>query len=178
MNTLIKNLTISSLLYALIQVSPASAATLVNNSENTCLANSVACKSAVAVLNSIDSSTQVSASTNFFDSQLQSKKEIYAENSSVKVHGNCDTQTHKTTTPLSQIVADLSGGDKFGNVLFSIDSSDAKIVSESKDAFDYDMISQSDLSNCHVGEVPIPTAGWLFASALLSFITFSNRRRA
>ncbi len=178
MNILIKNLTISALLYALIQVSPASAATLVNNSENTCLANSVACKSAVAVFNSIDSSAQVSASTNFFDFQLQSKKEIYVENSSVKVHGNCDTQIHKTTAPLSQIVAELSGGEKFGNVLFSIESSDAKIVLENKDALDYDMISQSDVSNCHVGEVPIPKAGWLFASALLSFIIFSNRRRA
>ena len=178
MNAPIKNLTRFALLYALIQVLPASAFALDNNSENTCQANSVACKSAVAVLNSIDSSAKVSDSTNFFDFQLQSKKEIYAENSSVKVHGNCDTQTHKITTPLSQIVADLSGEEEFGNALFYIESSDAKIVSERKDAFDYDMISQSDVSNCRVGEVPIPTAGWLFASALLSFIIFSNRRRA
>lgn len=178
MKTHIKNLTTSALLYALIQIAPAMAESAEHNSEHACLAGSVACKSVVAVLNAIDNNAEISTSKKFFDFQMPTQKEIYAETSSAKTHTSCGTQAHKTSTPLSQIIAGLSGGEKFGNVLFAIESSDAKIIPDAKGGVDYDMISQSDVLSCHVDEVPIPTAGWLFASALLGFITFSNKRRA
>jgi hypothetical protein len=174
-----KNLAISSLLLSLTQIYSAQAALAVSQTEHICQDNSIACKNLVTVLNSIDNNTHannketISASVLAF--QLQTKKEIYAENTLPKANGNCDGATYQSLNRESNIGSTIN---TFGNTLFPLESLDGKFLSADKSNADYDIISQSDVQNCNVGEVPVPTAGWLFASALVAFITFSNRRRA
>ena len=74
--------------------------------------------------------------------------------------------------------ADLKKGESFTNIFDIFKASDLAQASEIKKGLDFDRISDATVTNCPINEVPIPAAGWLFASALLGFITFSNRHRA
>lgn len=74
--------------------------------------------------------------------------------------------------------ADLKKGESFTNIFDIFIAPDLAQASEIKKGLDFDMISDATITNCPINEVPIPAAGWLFASALLGFITFSNRHRA
>ena len=97
----------------------------------------------------------------------------------IKVSKDCSAQviTRPITAISSQLFVDLNKGDLFpGEQVFK--STDLPNVSKLKESLDYDAISDANITNCRVNEVPIPAAGWLFASALLGFITFTNRHRA
>ena len=72
----------------------------------------------------------------------------------------------------------LNQDESFTNIFDIFKASDLAQASEIKKGLDFDMISDATITNCPINEVPIPAAGWLFASALLGFITFSNRHRA
>jgi hypothetical protein len=175
----LKNLILLALMLILTQILSAQAALTASQTEHICQDNSVACKNFVTVLNSIDNNTlaskkeTISASVLAF--QLQTKKEIYAENTLPKANGNCDGATYQSLNRESNVGSTIN---TFSNTLFSLESLDGKFLSADKSNADYDIISQSDVQNCNVDEVPVPTAGWLFGSALVAFITFSNRRRA
>lgn len=97
----------------------------------------------------------------------------------IKVSKDCSAQviTRPITAISSQLFVDLNKGDLFpGEQVFK--STDLPNASKLKESLDYDAISDANIANCRVNEVPIPAAGWLFASALLGFITFTNRHRA
>lgn len=97
----------------------------------------------------------------------------------VKVSKDCSTQTITRPTPAvsSQLFVDLNKGDLFpGEQVFKV--ADLPNASKIKESLNYDAISDANMTNCRVNEVPIPAAGWLFATALFGFITFSNRHRA
>ena len=101
---------------------------------------------------------------------------------SAKSSNDCSVQVSKNTAPeieiWNQILVDLNKGESLTNVFDVFKASNLAATSELKDNLDYDTISEVDIQNCNINEVPIPAAGWLFASALLGFITFSNRHRA
>ena len=99
---------------------------------------------------------------------------------SVKTNNECNAQVNKNPAPAlwNQILVDLNKGESLTNIFDVFIASDLTTTSELKNNLDYDTISEVDIQNCNINEVPIPAAGWLFASALLGFITFSNRHRA
>ncbi len=96
-----------------------------------------------------------------------------------KPHNDCNAQDNKKTIPAlwNQILVDLNKGESITNVFDVFKASDLATAAELRGSLDYDTISAADIQNCNINEVPIPAAGWLFASALLGFITFSNRHR-
>ena len=98
---------------------------------------------------------------------------------SLKTNNNCSAQINKKPlhTLWSQILVDLNKDESLTNVFDAFQASDLPVASELKDNLDYDTIADADMHSCNVDEVPIPAAGWLFVSAILGFITFSNRRR-
>ena len=152
----IKNLTTLAIIYSLIQVLPVSAEVVFKNSSADCQFEGVICKAKNVGAN-IAGNRYVSS----------------------KMHSNCSAKTYKKPTPApwSEILSDLSKGESLTNAFYVFEASDLTIASSEKDNLDYDTISDIDAQNCNVDEVPIPAAGWLFASALLGFITFSNRHR-
>ena len=97
-----------------------------------------------------------------------------------KTRSDCKAQDNKKTTSArwNQMLVDLSKGESITNILDIFKASDLSAASELSISLDYDVMSDADIQNCNINEVPIPAAGWLFASALLGFITFSNRHRA
>ena len=98
---------------------------------------------------------------------------------SVANSNECSAQPNKKsfTAAWSQVLVDFNKGESFNNVFDVFKKSDLNAPNELPDNVDYDSISQLDSQNCNINEVPIPAAGWLFASALLGFITYSNRHR-
>lgn len=179
MKTHLKNLVALTITLSLSHSFSALADLATPHLEQTCQAESVACKNIVAVLNSIDYSAPAKANESinkgFLDFKLPAKQQIYAENTLKKEKGNCDAFARQSsygqnnTNPTS---------NTFGAALMPLESSEVSFFSPDKINVDYDKISQSSVRNCNVDVVPAPTAGWLFASALIAFITFSNRRRA
>jgi hypothetical protein len=99
-------------------------------------------------------------------------------NSAVQADCGNQIQTKLTDAPWTQLFVDLNKGQSLTNAIYTFQASDDNLVMETKSAMDYDTISNIDVQTCHVDEVPVPAAGWLFVSALIGFITFSNRRRA
>ena len=133
---IIKSLIFTAIIYSLIQVLPAMAATPIQNMVN---------NAPVLIKVSKDCSAQVIA------------RPIAAVS--------------------SQLFVDLNKGDLFpGEQVFK--STDLPNASKLKENLDYDAISDANVTNCRVNEVPIPAAGWLNTSSLAGFITFSNRLRA
>jgi len=153
----IKNLTTLAIIYSLIQVLPVSAGVVFKNSSADCQSDGVICNIKNAAGNQADN-----------------------RYISSKTHGDCSAKTYKKPTPepWSEIFSDFNKGESLTNAFYVFEASDLTIASSEKDNLDYDTISDLDAQNCNVDEVPIPAAGWLFASALLGFITFSNRHRA
>ena len=153
----IKNLITIGIVYSLIQVLPASAGVLMLNSGANCQSKGFIC-----------------------DAGTTSESQASDKHASLKSNNNCSAQINKKSlhTPWSQILVDLNKDESLTNVFDAFQSSDLPVVSELKDNLDYDTISNADIKRCNVDEVPIPAAGWLFVSALLGFITFSNRHRA
>ena len=97
----------------------------------------------------------------------------------IKVSKDCSAQViaRPGNAVSSQLFVDLNKGNLFlGEQVFK--STDLPNASKLKESLDYDAISDANVTNCRLNEVPIPAAGWLFASALLGFISFSNRHRA
>ena len=97
----------------------------------------------------------------------------------IKVSKDCSAQVITRPIPAvsSQLFVDLNKSELLsGDQVFKV--TDLPNASKLKESLDYDAISDAYITNCRVNEVPIPAAGWLFASALLGFITFSNRHRA
>jgi hypothetical protein len=97
-----------------------------------------------------------------------------------KTSSNCSAEINKkpTTTARSPLLVDFNVSASLSNVFDVLQGSDLAMTSQIKEDLNYDKISDSDVQNCNVNEVPIPAAGWLFATALLGFIAFSNRHRA
>ena len=153
----IKNLITIAIVCSLGQVLTASAGVIPLSSGADCQAKSFVC-----------------------DAIAASGIQIADKHASSKIQGNCSTQMSKKLlhTPWDQILVDLNKDESITNIFDVFQGSGLASVSENKDSLDYDIISDSDRQNCNVDEVPIPAAGWLFASALLGFITYSNRRRA
>jgi hypothetical protein len=179
MNVSTKNLFIFALLYTQIQALPVFADGIsANNKDLACLADSVACKSVITVLNSIDDNNKQvinHANISFFDFQTLTKKEIYNEAVLVKSKADCGAGAKNNIIPSNQMMLNLGVTSLFKNTFIANENTK---ITASKNIIDYDAISQSDVQSCMVDVVPVPTAGWLFASALIVFITFSNRRRA
>jgi hypothetical protein len=111
-------------------------------------------------------------------SEISQNSAINQDNSAVQANCGAQIQTKLTDVPLTQLFVDLSNGQSLSNALYAFQGSDNHLTVEAKNSVDYDAISKADVQNCHVNEVPVPAAVWLFASALVGFITFSNRRRA
>ena len=93
----------------------------------------------------------------------------------IKVSNDCSAQviTRPTTVVSSQLFVDLNKGDLFpGEQVFKV--TDLPNASKLIESLDYDAISDANIMNSHVNEVPIPAAGWLKspALALVGFITF------
>lgn len=153
----IKNLITSAIVYSLIQILPASAGVALPNSGADCQSKGFVC-----------------------DGIAASGNQVSDKHASSKMHGNCSAQINKklSYSPWDQILVDLNKDESITNIFDAFQGSDLASVTELKDNLDYNAISDSDRQNCNVDEVPIPAAGWLFTSALLGFITFSNRRRA
>lgn len=152
----IKNLITLGIVYSLIQVLPASAGAIPHNSGVDCQSTGLICDS-------------INASRN----QASDKHTL------LKTNNNCSAQVNKkpSHSPWDQMVSDLNKGESLTNVFDAFQASSLPAASELKDNLDYDTISNSDIQSCNVDEVPIPATGWLFVSALLGFITFSNRHR-
>ena len=152
----IKNLITIGIVYSLIQVLHASAGVVMLNSDVDCQSKGFICDAITTKYQSAD------------------------KHASLKTNNNCSAQTNKKPLHIlwSQILVDLNKDESLTNVFDTFQSSDLPVVSELKDNLDYDTISNADIKSCNVDEVPIPATGWLFVSALLGFITFSNRHRA
>ena len=151
----IKNLIISGIVCSLLQVLPASAGVLMLNSGVNCQSKGFICDA------------------------ITTKNQAADKHASLKTNNNCSAQTNKKPLHIlwSQILVDLNKDESLTNVFDAFQASGLPVASELKDNFDYDIIADGDIQSCNVDEVPIPAAGWLFVSALLGFITFSNRRR-
>ena len=72
---------------------------------------------------------------------------------------------------------DFSDGRLVSNINYVFSGVAINLNDSDSDFIDYDAMAGSDLKNCDVSEVPIPAAGWLFASAIVGFVGLSNRRR-
>lgn len=153
----IKNLITVAIVHLLMLALPVSAGVILQNSGSGCQSKGVAC-------NSI-STAVIPASEKPVSSEMQD---------------NCSAKINKklTVTPWSKALADLNDGQSLANGFEVFQASDLAVLSPAKDNLNYDIISDADIQDCNIDEVPIPSAGWLFASALLGFITFSNRHRA
>lgn len=175
----IKTLISLSLMYSLIQVLPASAGVnlptaSIQNVANDCQLNGVICNKTININNNTDYSN-----INNSNVQVENNKLAGAGNGLIVVRSDCGAQISRKVadTPLSQIFVDLSKGESLSNALYAFQGLTFNQTQEVDNGLDYDTISQLDTQNCHVNEVPAPAAGWLFASALIGFITYSNRRR-
>lgn len=153
----IKNLITLAIVCSLGQVLTASAGVIPLSSGADCQAKSFVC-----------------------DAIAASGIQVADKHASSKMHSNCSAQINQklSYSPWDQILVDLNKDESITNIFDAFQGSDLASVTELKDNLDYNAISDSDRQNCNVDEVPIPAAGWLFTSALLGFITFSNRRRA
>jgi hypothetical protein len=154
---MIKNLITITTYYLFVLVFPATAGDALQNSGSDCQAKGAICNVIAEINNQA------------IDTPLASK-----------TRGNCSAEINKnlTTTPWSQLLVDFNVSASLTNVFDSIQGSDLAMTSQVNENLNYDKISDSDVQNCNVNQVPIPAAGWLFATALLGFITFSNRHRA
>ena len=119
-------------------------------------------------------------SKGFICDAITTKNQVADKHASSKTNNNCSAQTNKkpSHTLWNQIFVDLNKDESLTNVFDAFQASGLLVASELKDNLDYDTIADADIHSCTVDEVPIPAAGWLFVSAILGFITFSNRRRA
>ena len=152
----IKNLITIGIVYSLIQVLHASAGVVMLNSGVDCQSKGFICDAITTKYQSAD------------------------KHASLKTNNNCSAQINKKPihTLWSQMLVDLNKDESLTNVFDVFQASGLPVASELKDNLDYDIIADADIQSCNVDEVPIPAAGWLFVSAILGFITFSNRRRA
>ena len=152
----IKKLITIGIVYSLIQVLHASAGVVMLNSGVDCQSKGFICDAITTKYKSAD------------------------KHASLKTNSNCSAQINKKPlhTLWSQMLVDLNKDESLTNVFDVFQASDLPVASELKDNLDYDIIADADIQSCNVDEVPIPAAGWLFVSAILGFITFSNRRRA
>ena len=152
----IKKLITIGIVYSLIQVLHASAGVVMLNSGVDCQSKGFICDAITTKYQSTD------------------------KHASLKTNNNCSAQINKKPlhTLWSQMLVDLNKDESLTNVFDAFQASGLPVASELKDNLDYDTIADADIQSCNVDEVPIPAAGWLFVSAILGFISFSNRRRA
>ena len=152
----IKKLITIGIAYSLIQVLHASAGVVMLNSGVDCQSKGFICDA------------------------ITTKSQSADKHASLKTNNNCSAQINKKPlhTLWSQMLVDLNKDESLTNVFDAFQASGLPVASELKDNLDYDTIADADIQSCNVDEVPIPAAGWLFVSAILGFITFSNRRRA
>ena len=150
-----KNLITVGIVYLLIQGLPATAGIPMPNSGANCQSKGFICDA------------------------INAKNQAADKHDALKTNNNCSAQANKKPlhTLWSQLLVDLNKDESLINVFDAFQASGLPVASELKDDLDYDTMADADIPSCNVDEVPIPAAGWLFVSAILGFITFSNRRR-
>lgn len=105
-----------------------------------------------------------------------------AQSAAIEAEGTCRTQAGKVKEDIQwdKFTKGIANGESISSLLYALDSSTLSPVTSGNidtNDVDYDVISEADVKNCKVNEVPLPSAGWLFVSSIIGFATFSNRRR-
>lgn len=109
-------------------------------------------------------------------------KSKQAQSATSEAEGTCRAQAGKVKEDIQwdKFTKGIANGESISSLLYALDSSAISPVTPSNintNDVDYDVISEADVKNCKVNEVPLPSAGWLFVSSIIGFATFSNRRR-
>jgi hypothetical protein len=106
----------------------------------------------------------------------------HVESSSNVAQTTCNTQASRLREDIqwNKLTKAIANGESISGLLYALDNStDSLAVQNEINAIDvdYDSISNADVQKCDVNVVPLPSAGWLFASSIIGFATFSSRRR-
>ena len=160
--------TLTMLLAGLVQAIPVFANANISASYNLCSSNSLICaihrNDGLNNVNNFD--LFKSGPTHLV--HTNNKKDISDLNSRSSVACTGHVQKIVSNSEWDQFV------NRFNNTKF-VSTLDSKYDADK--SWDNYKMSDSNLENCRLGEVSVPVASWLFASALIGFVGLSNKRR-